>query len=72
VSSRAKLAIGLNLSKSVENKFKMGDPADFVLFGSKSESGSRSFRSRKTVQELVYDSGHDRVTIFNGERVSLS
>lgn len=72
MSSRAKLAIGLNLSKTVENEFMVGDPADFVLLGSKSESRFRSFRSRKTIQELVYDSGYDRVTVFNGERVSLS
>lgn len=72
VSGRAKEAIGLNLSKSVKNEFKVGDPADFVLFGSEPNTTSRSFRSRKTVQELVYDAGHDRVTVFRGKSVSHS
>ena len=48
----------------------VGDPADFVIFGAKSAGGPRSFRSRKTTQELVNDAGQDRTTIFNGLVVS--
>jgi hypothetical protein len=68
VSSRAKLAIGLSPKMSCGLEIQVGDRADFVLFGSQRES--KSFRSRKTIQELVYDAGNDRVTIFHGNVVS--
>lgn len=69
MSTRAKAAIGIGTSKSFDTSIKIGDPADFVLFGSES-SRVKSFRSRKTVREVVYDAGYDRVTVFNGKVVS--
>ena len=55
---------------SNDNETVVGDPADFVVFGNKAATGSRTFRSRKTTQEVVYDAGQDRTTIFNGLVVS--
>lgn len=72
VTNRAKLAIGMNLSVSYDVELDVGDPADFVIFGDNSTtSGTRSFRSRKTVQELIYDPpASGRTTTFNGRIVS--
>ncbi|TVY75590.1 Cytosine deaminase [Lachnellula suecica] len=61
VSSRAKTAIGVRSFPLEE-----GSPGDFVVF----HTGNESFRSRKSVQELLYDPPHDRTTIFNGRVVS--
>ena len=55
---------------SPNTEFTVGDAADFVVFGDKSSSVSRTFRSRKSTQELVYDAGHDRTTVFRGKVVS--
>jgi hypothetical protein len=55
---------------SSDIELAVGDPADFVVFGNKSASRSSSFRSRNTTQDLVYDAGQDRITIFNGLIVS--
>lgn len=55
---------------SFDAEFAIGDAADFVVFGNKSASGSRAFRSRKSIQELVYDAGYHRTTIFKGKVVS--
>ncbi|KAN0110370.1 Metallo-dependent hydrolase [Hyaloscypha variabilis] len=70
VSNRAKLAIGINLTVSYDIELDIGDPADFVIFGNASLKTTRSFRSRKTVQELIYDPCQDRTTVFNGKVVS--
>ena len=53
-----------------DTDFAVGDAADFVVFGNKSASESKSFRPRKSTQEVVYDAGHDRTTIFRGKVVS--
>lgn len=68
VSNRAKLAIGLSPTMSSGIELRIGDPADFVLFGS--HARSESFRARKTTQEIVYDAGYHRVTVFQGKVVS--
>ena len=64
------MAIGLNLSGSLNIDIKAGYPADFIVFGNQVGRGAGSFRCRKSIQELVYDAGSDRTTIFNGEVVS--
>jgi hypothetical protein len=48
----------------------VGGPADFVIFGNKGTTRPRTFRARKSVQEVVYDAGQERTTIFNGKIVS--
>jgi len=65
VSTRAKAAIGLDIHRDLE--LKEGDPADLVVFGS---AGERGFRHRRTIQEVVYDPGSERVTIFGGRIVT--
>ncbi|KAG9233418.1 hypothetical protein BJ875DRAFT_464164 [Amylocarpus encephaloides] len=70
VTSRARYAIGLNFSLSDDMSLAAGDPADFVVFGNESSTGSRSFRARTSTQELVNDAGHERTTIFQGRVVS--
>ena len=57
-------------SISLDSGFNVGDPADFIVFGNK--SASASFRSMKSTQELIYDAGHDRTTIFRGIVVAPS
>lgn len=64
MSTRAKAAIGLGPSK-FSTGLQVGDPANFIIFG-KSSSNLGSFRLRKSIQELVYDAGHERITVFNG------
>jgi hypothetical protein len=64
VSSRAKLAIGVITSISLDPGFSIGDTADFVVFGNK--SASASFRSMKSTQDLIYNASYDRITIFRG------
>jgi hypothetical protein len=51
-------------SISLDPGFSVGDPADLIVFGN--TSASASFRSIKLTQELIYDAGHDRITIFGG------
>jgi hypothetical protein len=55
---------------SSEHDFAVGDSADFVVFGNQSAGGYKSFRSRTSIQELVYDAGHDRATVFKGRLIS--
>jgi hypothetical protein len=62
--------MGISLSSSYDLELDIGDPADFVIIGNTSGNTSKSFRSRKTIQEIVYDPGRERVTVFNGEVVS--
>ena len=57
-------------SISLDSGFNVGDPADFIVFGNK--SASASFRLMKLTQELIYDAGHDRTTIFRGMVVAPS
>ena len=70
ISSRAKRAIGISHSMSLDSELTVGDAEDFVLFGNEPVHGSRTFRHRTTTKELVYDAGHDRTTIFMGKTVS--
>ncbi|ESZ96209.1 hypothetical protein SBOR_3367 [Sclerotinia borealis F-4128] len=65
VSTRARVAIGLGRESSL--KLEVGDPACFVIFG---KNGPQNFRARKSIHELVYDSGVERTTIFEGKEVS--
>lgn len=62
--------MGIDLTVSCEIDIDVGDSADFVIFGSAPTSRSGKFRSRKTIQDLVYDPSQDRTTVFNGEIVS--
>ncbi|CZT09419.1 hypothetical protein WAI453_003252 [Rhynchosporium graminicola] len=70
VSNRAKLAMGIDLPISCEIDIDVGDPADFVVFGNDTASGSGAFRSRRTIQDLVNDPTHDRTTVLGGKVVS--
>jgi hypothetical protein len=60
----------MDLAASYEIDMDVGDPADFVVVGDKLASKSKLFRSTKTIQDLVYDAGKERTTIFNGRIVS--
>ncbi|KUJ08593.1 Metallo-dependent hydrolase [Mollisia scopiformis] len=70
VSNRAKLAMGIVQSTPYEIDIDVSDPAEFVVFGSKLSTGSKSFRARRTIQDVVYDPAPDRITVYNGEVVS--
>ncbi len=70
VSNRAKLAMGIVLSTPYEIDIDAGDPACFVVFGNRSAAKATSFRSRKTIQDLIYDPPQDRITVYDGEVVS--
>ena len=62
-------AIGLGASSGLE--LKVGDVADFVLYGKVQEEGKEHplYRRRTTVQEIVYDAGRDRIVIKNGKHI---
>lgn len=62
--------MGMNLSTPYDLNLDVGDPADFVIIGSTSANTATSFRSPKTVQEIIFDPGKERVTVFNGDIVS--
>ncbi|RAL61747.1 hypothetical protein DID88_002813 [Monilinia fructigena] len=61
VSTRARQAIGIYVEHNINSNLDIGSPSSFVIFGTK---GSRNFRARKSIQELVYDAGFERTTIF--------
>ena len=66
VSNRAKAAIGYGRS---EWGLKVGDYADFVLFGEKKmedEIYPGKARRRNTIQEIVYDPPSERRTVYRG------
>ncbi|KAM3078162.1 hypothetical protein ACMFMF_004570 [Clarireedia jacksonii] len=65
VSTRARAAIGLG--KNTHLEIESGGPADFVAFNT-NEPGN--FRARKSIQELVYDAGHCRTTVFRGKVIA--
>ncbi|KAJ8071072.1 hypothetical protein OCU04_001417 [Sclerotinia nivalis] len=67
VSTRARAAIGLDIMRNLG--MEMGSPASFVIFGT---NGPQNFRARKSIQELVYDAGVERTTIFEGKEVISS
>ncbi|KAH8820532.1 hypothetical protein F5884DRAFT_849790 [Xylogone sp. PMI_703] len=69
ISSRAKAAIGIEPRSEDGALVKAGAAANLIIFGRKS-SGTRGFRERKSIQELVTDAGLDRMTVFNGQVVS--
>ena len=66
VSNRAKAAIGQTKS---ELRLKVGNYADFVLFGTgkpEDEVLTSKARKRYTIQEIVYDPPSERRTIYRG------
>lgn len=63
VSSRAKDVIGQD---STHLDLVPGQPADFVLF----DTLESSWRSRKSIVEVVYDAGTTRQTVFRGRLVA--
>ena len=66
VSNRAKAAIGHGRS---ELELKVGDYADFVLFGEKKmedEIYPGKARRRNTIQEIIYDPPSERRTVYRG------
>ena len=73
MSSRAKSAIGLSPFSSRGTNVSVGESASFVVLGSKPNVKTRTFRQRRTIQELVYDAGREeRTTYYNGVVVSRS
>ncbi|KAA8573682.1 hypothetical protein EYC84_005259 [Monilinia fructicola] len=66
VSTRARQAIGIYVEHNINSNLDVGSPSSFVIFGTK---GSRNFRVRKSIQELVYDAGFERTTIFEGNEI---
>lgn len=71
VSTRAKAAIGLTPPSQLETGFRVGDPADFVVFQNTDNENGDWVPGRKTVQDVVYDAGHKRTTFFGGHVVSV-
>ncbi|CAG8977085.1 hypothetical protein HYALB_00005793 [Hymenoscyphus albidus] len=67
VTSRARNVIGLNSSKANDMALLVGSPADLEVFGHESKASSRSFRARKTTQDIVNDAGYERTIIFQGK-----
>jgi dihydroorotase-like cyclic amidohydrolase len=63
VSDRAKTVIGHD---STFLDLAPGQPADFVLF----DTLESSWRSRKSIVEVVYDAGTTRKTVFHGHLVA--
>ena len=71
VSCRAKAAIG---HPSSELGLKVGDYADFVLFGEKKtddEIYPGKTRRRNTIQEIIYDPPRERRTVYRGCLIAL-
>jgi len=62
--------LDLLLLFSTCSRRRNADEINSVIFSNESTKGIGSFRSRKTVQELVYDPCQDRTTVFNGKVVS--
>ena len=87
VSTRAREAIGLGMVDSGQPKegtsdtynrvaleLKEGNRADIVLFGSLAENGgiqSQLYRRRRSVKEIVYDAGRERVVLLGGYQVGV-
>ena len=69
VSTGARRAIGLGEVRGLE--LKVGDKADFTLYGTIQEDGMGNplYRRRRTVQDIVCDAGEDRIVIKNGRRI---
>jgi dihydroorotase-like cyclic amidohydrolase len=65
VSSRAKDVIGLT---STTLDLAPGQSADFILF----DTLDSSWRSRKSIVEVVYDAGITRRTVFRGHFVAIN
>jgi len=47
-------------------EIRVGDDADLVVFGVKSDDKRRSPRARRTCQDLVNDAGFQRETVYKG------
>lgn len=67
VSTRAMTAIGY---RTPSTDLKEGDVIDLVVYGKPQEDEPRNYRRRRTVQEVVYDAGLDRILIKGGQRVA--
>ncbi|KAH8656993.1 hypothetical protein BGZ60DRAFT_494139 [Tricladium varicosporioides] len=70
VSTRAKSAIGIWPKSS--DLVSEGSTADFVVFSNKLPSGISKARPRMTVQDIIYDAGQGRLTVYQGKVVSHS
>lgn len=69
MSTRARAAIGLCHG---DEELDSESPASLVVFGRRDAKQELSFRSRKSVQELIIDPPKDRMTIYKGRVVDLS
>ena len=59
ISSRAKSSIGL---PTTSLSILPGEPANFVIF----EKHEDEWRTKKSIQEIVYDGSGGRITVKNG------
>ena len=53
------------------SSLKEGDRANIVLYGLPQENEPPAYRRLRTLQELIYDAGQDRITIRNGHCTSI-
>ncbi|KAA6414969.1 MAG: hypothetical protein FRX48_01720 [Lasallia pustulata] len=67
VSTRAMAAIGC---RAPSLKLQEGEVTDLVIYGKPQDAEPRRYRRRRTLQEIVYDAGVDRVLIKDGQRVA--
>ena len=65
VSTRAMAAIGCGTS-SLE--LKEGNGTNLVIYGQPQDHESHNYRRRRTLQEIIYDAGPDRILIKDGQR----
>ena len=67
VSTRAMAAIGCRTSSM---DLKEGDVMNLVIYGKPQDDQPQTYRRRRTVQEIVYDAGVDRILVKDGQRVA--
>jgi len=74
ISRRAEAAIGVSswnrINGSSTSEIKVGDDADFILFGAKPSESRKMPRARKTVQDLINDAGFCRETVYKGALIN--
>lgn len=67
VSTRAMAAIGCPASSL---DLKDGDLPNLVIYGKPQDDEPHYYRRRRTLQDIVYNAGLDRILIKDGQRVA--
>ncbi|KAI4127672.1 MAG: hypothetical protein LQ347_004510 [Umbilicaria vellea] len=67
VSTRATAAIGYPASSM---DVKEGDLPNLVIYGKPQDDEPHHYRRRRTLQDIVYDAGLDRILIKDGQRIA--